>query len=104
MGKAVQAMQTAEVNAQFIEDDNYIEMGLIEDQRKEFPTPSEEENETDTDEDESENSINNNARVLRPKVVSATGSKSLRIANRNLPDTSEGQPMETEVSTEDNLN
>ena len=35
-GKAVPAMQTVKVNAQFVEDDSYIKVGLIEDQRKEF--------------------------------------------------------------------
>ena len=54
--------------AQVMEDDNYVDVGLIEEQSMEFPSPSEEEDvsESDSDEEEKEESStsrNNNANV-----------------------------------------
>ena len=43
-----------EVTARFLEDDNYVDMGVEAEQEKEFPSQSEEENESDSDEEEGE--------------------------------------------------
>ena len=95
----------------FIEDDNFVEMGLIEEQRKEFPTPSEEENDEEDEEkgSESEDEVelqglgrNNNATgSRRPRPSSALGSWKVgplpsSSSKGKLPDSSEPAPMETE--------
>ena len=59
----VEAMDTTEFNAQFLEEGNVIVMQVTDDQDKEFPTPSEEEEDSEEEGEISEQmvSTNNNA-------------------------------------------
>ena len=57
------AAQNKEVSTRFVEDDNFVDMGISSDLRKEFPSQSEEENES-TDSELEEEDTNNNANML----------------------------------------
>ena len=98
------AVQVA--SAQFIEDDNFVEMGLMEEQRKEFTTPSEEENESDESDVEMEQpkSQNNNVTVTASssRPLGAQRSTSPRgDAAAQLPDRSDEEPMDQCLGDED---
>ena len=86
-GSSDKEANSTQTNTRFLEDDNVVKMDVSDEQRKEFPSPSEDDL-TESDSDEEEDSINNNATV-RPS--STQGSKS-PCAATDLPDRRDRHP------------
>ena len=87
-------META---ASFLEDDNYVDMGVIEEQSKEFPSPSEEED-SETDSEEETEGLNNNSNIRSSvRIASALGSNErsprTQMPQQLLPERSDGNPV-----------
>ena len=79
--------------AHFVEDDNYVDMGILSEQRKEFPTPSEEEQSSSSEsEDEQTRSSNANSNANAVRSLSAPRSQSPRPTGSGLPARDENQP------------
>ena len=93
-------LEQVEVTASFIEDDNYVDMNVQrEEERREFPSPSDEEESSDS---ETEDSIKNNATVKQKSNSAQSSSQGASyVARQQLPGTSNDAPrLEREVMTQ----
>ena len=113
----LQNEQTDFVTAQFVENDNYFDMEVTFDQRKEFPSPSDDDEETISEDEEimeQMTEFNENLNATRLTVAaSALGSRSPRTqipqqrpseGQQNIPNTSEDQPSGTFNNVNDGTN